>query len=66
MICAPRKFGAIQYLSISLCVSTDDLLSFLHSCAESLPQGSGVIVVKENIALDGDDIFDDNDSSVTR
>ena len=39
---------------------------FLRSCAEALPQGSGIIVVKENIAVDEDDNFDENDSSVTR
>ena len=44
----------------------DDLVKFLRSCAEALPQGSGVIVVKENIAVDDDDNFDENDSSVTR
>lgn len=44
----------------------DDLVTFLRSCVQALPQGSGFIVVKENIALDGDDVFDDNDSSVTR
>ena len=53
-------------------LSIDDLASFLHSCAQALPQRledkerSGFIVVKENIAIEDEDVFDDNDSSVTR
>ena len=46
--------------------STDDLVSFLRSCAQALIPRSGFIVVKENIAMDDEDVFDDNDSSVTR
>jgi protein N-terminal methyltransferase len=47
-------------------LSNEDLVGFLRSCAQALPQGSGVIVLKENIALEDDDVFDENDSSVTR
>ena len=51
-------------LYFPLCI--DDLVSFLRTCSQALPQGSGVIVVKENIAVDEDDNFDEKDSSVTR
>lgn len=47
-------------------LSNEDLVKFLQCCVQSLPEGSGVIVVKENIAIDDDDNFDENDSSVTR
>jgi protein N-terminal methyltransferase len=47
-------------------LSNEDLVRFLRCCAQALPRGSGVIVVKENIAVDDDDNFDENDSSVTR
>ena len=43
----------------------DDLVDFLKRCAEGLLSNRGVIVVKENISRD-EDIFDDEDSSVTR
>ena len=41
-----------------------ELVAYLKRCAEGLRAG-GIIVVKENIA-DKEDIFDDEDSSVTR
>ena len=47
-------------------LSVEDLVTFLRSCAEALPEGSGFIVVKENIAIDDDDNFDEMDSSITR
>lgn len=41
------------------------LVGYLRRCAETLGPG-GVIVVKENLTTSGVDIFDENDSSVTR
>ncbi|KAI5789720.1 alpha-N-methyltransferase NTM1 [Peziza echinospora] len=42
-----------------------DLVQYLRRCAKALNPTRGVIIVKENIAT-GTDIFDDQDSSVTR
>ena len=43
----------------------EDLIMFLLRCVKGLVKGRGVIVVKENVSKD-EDIFDDEDSSVTR
>ncbi|RYP65721.1 hypothetical protein DL771_008166 [Monosporascus sp. 5C6A] len=42
------------------------LIQYLKSCKEALNQKKGLIVVKENISTSGIDLFDDEDSSVTR
>lgn len=43
-----------------------DVVQYLRACRAVLRPGSGVIVVKENISTDGEDVFDGTDSSVTR
>jgi protein N-terminal methyltransferase len=50
-----------------------ELIAYLKRCGEGLVRSSravihkgGVIVVKENLATEGDDVYDDLDSSVTR
>ena len=48
-------------MSVSL---SDDLVEFLSKAVKALVDGRGLIVVKENIGKE--DIFDDEDSSVTR
>lgn len=46
-------------------LTTADLTSYLQRCAKALAPG-GLIVVKENITNCGYDVFDPDDSSVTR
>ena len=41
-------------------------MTFLQSCSKAVRPTSGFVVVKENVAIDDEDVFDDNDSSVTR
>ncbi|QPG98806.1 hypothetical protein C2857_000120 [Epichloe festucae Fl1] len=43
-----------------------DVVQYLRACRAVLRPGSGVIVVKENISIGGEDVFDGTDSSVTR
>lgn len=46
-------------------LTDDQLVEYLKRCAGTLAP-DGVIVVKENLTTSGVDIFDENDSSVTR
>lgn len=45
-------------------LSPDDLVLFLGRCAEGLNPSGGVIVIKDNVS--SSDVFDSQDSSVTR
>ena len=42
------------------------LVQYLERCKTVLTPGDGLIVVKENLSTSGVDLFDDQDSSVTR
>ncbi len=42
------------------------LVLYLRTCKRVLVPESGLIVVKENLSTSGQDIFDEEDSSVTR
>lgn len=44
----------------------DQLVQFLQRCKSVLTPDSGLIVVKENITSGGNEIFDEQDSAVTR
>lgn len=44
----------------------EQLVQYLERCKKVLSPGNGLIVVKENISTSGVDLFDDQDSSVTR
>ncbi|KAG6365402.1 hypothetical protein INS49_007013 [Diaporthe citri] len=44
----------------------EQLVQYLERCKTVLTPGDGLIVVKENISTNGVDLFDDQDSSVTR
>lgn len=44
----------------------EQLVQYLERCKTILTPGNGLIVVKENISTSGVDLFDDQDSSVTR
>ena len=45
----------------------DDLVIFLRRCIRALVSSEqGLVFVKENVAVGDDDIFDEEDSSVTR
>ena len=48
-----------------LCIS-DDLVKFLIRCKRGLNPAGGMVGLKENIANDQEDIFDEEDSSYTR
>ncbi|RPB28685.1 hypothetical protein L211DRAFT_818549 [Terfezia boudieri ATCC MYA-4762] len=43
-----------------------DLVAYLRRCAAGISAPNGFIIVKENIASGAEDIFDDQDNSVTR
>lgn len=43
-----------------------DLVAYLRRCAAGISTPNGLIIVKENLASGTEDIFDDQDSSVTR
>lgn len=43
-----------------------DLVAYLRRCAAGISAPNGLIIVKENLASGAEDIFDDQDSSVTR
>lgn len=48
-------------------LTDQQLVDYLERCKTVLvPGGKSLIVVKENITNDGVDLFDDQDSSVTR
>lgn len=48
-------------------LTDEQLVQYLEQCAKFLaPGGNGLIVVKENTASGGADLFDEQDSSVTR
>jgi protein N-terminal methyltransferase len=47
-------------------LTDDQLVGFLKVCQSVLTPGTGVIVVKENQSTSGKDVFDPEDSSVTR
>lgn len=62
-----EKFAGGNEACSQWCVGhlTDaELVAYLGRCKTGLRE-RGIIVVKENIA-EGDDVFDDEDSSVTR
>lgn len=42
------------------------LIQYLERCKTVLTPGDGLIVVKENLSTSGIDLFDEQDSSVTR
>ena len=45
---------------------TDDLVSYFQRCSLGLTPSGGLIIAKENIAADDEDVPDEEDSSVTR
>lgn len=47
-------------------LTDDQLVHFLQRAKMVLTPGSGIIVVKENLSTSDADLFDDEDSSVTR
>ena len=50
-------------------LNDEQLVAYLRTCGSVLnPEAGGkaVIVLKENVSLDNEDVFDDEDSSVTR
>jgi len=47
-------------------LTDDQLVEYLLRCKEVLEPEMGFIVVKENMSTMGGDVFDDEDSSVTR
>lgn len=47
-------------------LNDEQLVSYLQRCKEVLTPKTGVIVVKENISTDNNDIWDETDSSWTR
>ena len=47
-------------------LNDEQLVSYLQRCKEILTPKTGVIVVKENISTDNNDIWDETDSSWTR
>lgn len=47
-------------------LNDEQLVQYLERCKTVLAPGDGLIVVKENISTSGVDLFDDQDSSVTR
>ncbi|KAM7193138.1 Alpha-N-methyltransferase NTM1 [Rhypophila sp. PSN 637] len=44
----------------------EQLVDYLKRCKEVLTPKTGVLVIKENIATDNNDVWDETDSSVTR
>lgn len=47
-------------------VNDDQLLQYLERCKAALVPETGLIVVKENLSSGNDDMYDEEDSSVTR
>ncbi|KAL1847793.1 hypothetical protein VTK73DRAFT_10288 [Phialemonium thermophilum] len=47
-------------------LTDEQLVGFLERCKDVLRPDGGVIVIKENMSTAGQDLFDDQDSSVTR
>ncbi|KUI64502.1 Alpha N-terminal protein methyltransferase 1 [Cytospora mali] len=47
-------------------LTDEQLVQYLERCKTVLTPGDGLIVVKENTSTSGMDLFDDEDSSVTR
>jgi len=48
-------------------LTDEQLVAYLRRCMEAVvPGGKGLVIVKENIAVGGRDVFDKEDSSVTR
>ncbi|ROW12741.1 hypothetical protein VMCG_00668 [Cytospora schulzeri] len=47
-------------------LTDEQLVQYLKTCTTVLTPGDGLIVVKENTSTSGLDLFDDQDSSVTR
>lgn len=65
----PKEDDKYDLVWIQWCLGhlTDDqLVQFLERCKTVLVPGDGLIVVKENITRSVDEIFDEQDSAVTR
>ncbi|KAH8894817.1 hypothetical protein GQ53DRAFT_744226 [Thozetella sp. PMI_491] len=65
----PRDDDVYDLIWTQWCVGhlTDEqLVQYLGRCKTVLRPGSGLLVLKENLSTDPNDIFDESDSSVTR
>lgn len=65
----PKEGDQYDLIWIQWCVGyldDEQLVAYLKRCKEVLTPKTGVIVIKENIATDDNDVWDETDSSVTR
>lgn len=63
---AEHQYGLIWIQWCAGHLNDEQLIQFFARCKSALTPETGVIVVKENMSTSEGDIFDDEDSTVTR
>jgi len=62
-----KRYNLLWHQWVLLYLTDKDCIDYLIRCRESLKTGSGVICIKENVALNGQQfLVDSDDNSVTR
>lgn len=62
----PQRYDVIWAQWVLLYLPDDDLVDFLNRCKVGLKNSSGVIIVKENVVINGDFLVDTEDCSISR